>query len=284
MAALDGTIRTPMGPVKKKTALIGAGAILLIGGIVWYRQKQTANDPDAMVTEAEINPATGFPYGSPEDAAALAAQAGYNSPTLTGGSGSGNPGGSGSSNTDVVVSNNAEWTQAVLEYVQNNGIVEDVSALATALGKYLSGAYVTDTDVALIQQAIAIKGQPPTAGASGYPPSLNRTPPSGGGTTPPPGGGGTTPPPSTAPKNAGPIRNKKTTWTATSAMTKFDGAVNAVRYDVFLDGVYIKSVSGSPFSVGGLKPKSHHTIGLQAVAGNLSKGPLSTTTFWTKSK
>lgn len=278
MGALDGTIKTPMGPVSKKTALgIGAAAVL-IGGIVWYRQKQTADQPD--IYEAEINPATGYPYGSPEDAAALAQQNAYVSPVVTGGSGGGNPGGSGSSNTDVVVSNNAEWTQAVLQYVQDNGIMEDVAALSAAIGKYITGQYVNDTEVALINQAIAIKGQPPVAAANGYPPNLNRTPPGGsGGNNQPPGGGGSTPPKG---GNAGPIKGRKTTWDHDSAFVSFTGADNAVTYRVYRNGNLIMTRQGSPFTVTGLTPKTHYTIGVQAVAANGSLGPISNTTFWTK--
>lgn len=278
MGALDGTVKTPFGPVQKKTAVIGVAGLAVLGGIVWYRQKQTADQPDANIADAEINPATGFPYGSAEDAAALAAQAAYVSPGGAGAGGGGNSDTSGSSNTPTYASNNSEWTQMVLAYFQDNGIIEDVAGMSIALGKYISGAYVTDNEVSLIQQATAVKGQPPTAGATGYPPSLNRTPPgSGGGTTPPPTGGGSS-------ANAGPIRGKVTTTTATSINTKFQGAANAIQYIVYLDGHVYKTISGSPFSIGALRPNSHHTVGLQAVAANGTKGPVSNTTVYTKKK
>lgn len=87
-----------------------------------------------------------------------------------------------------------------------------------------------------------------------------------------------------APKNAGPIRNKVTTAAKTSIKTTFGGAANAIKYNVFLDGKLWKTVTGSPFTVSPLKAHTKHTIGLQAVAANGSKGPISNTTIWTLSK
>lgn len=276
--ALEGTFKTPLGPVPKKTAVIVGGGLVLVGAIVWYRQKQTAEQPDANVAEADINPATGYPYGSAEDAAALAQQAAYVSASPTGtASGGGNTGGSGSSNTPTYASNNAEWSQGVLAYFQDNGIIEDISGMSVALGKYITGAYVTDVEVALIQQAIAVKGQPPTAGASGYPPSLNRTPPNSG-------GGTVTPPPTGSTGNAGAITGRKTTATATTISATFKAAPNAVSYIVYLDGRVYKTITETSFSIGALKPNSHHTVGIQAVGANGSKGPISNTTMYTKKK
>src|ERR1700754_1954056 len=137
MAGLEGTIQTPFGSVQKKTALIVGGGVAVLLVIVYYRQKQL--DSDVVIPEAEINPATGFPYGSPEDAAALAQQAGYVSPPTDGGNtggGSGYP-----SNTGYV--NNGQWVQAVVAYMVGNGLVEDPTQLSAALGKYITGAYAT---------------------------------------------------------------------------------------------------------------------------------------------
>lgn len=172
MAGLEGTIKTPIGPVQKKTALLIGGGVVVIGAIVWYRQRQAGDTGDAITQEAAINPATGYPYGSAEDAAALAAQASYVSPPASGGGGSGSipP-------SNLSFSTNGQWTQAVIEYMITNSLIEDAGAMSAALGKYLTGAYVTDAQVSLIQQAIAVQGFPPLSGPNGYPPSLNRNPP-----------------------------------------------------------------------------------------------------------
>lgn len=202
MAGLEGTINTPIGTVPKKTALILAGGAVMIAGIIFYRQKQMAADSTPAVTDGEINPATGYVYGSPEDAAALASQNSYVSPPANSGGG----GGSSIPNSNVGYTSNGQWTQATIELMTNNGSISDPSALSAALGKYVTGAYVASDDAntnSLIQQAIAVNGYPPIAGPTGYPPSINRTPPTSGGTTPPPPpSGNTNPPPKPTPKPA----------------------------------------------------------------------------------
>jgi hypothetical protein len=167
--ALEGTLQTPIGKVQKKTAVIGVGVAAVLGAIVYYRQQQLGSD-EVGGTEALINPATGYPYGSAEDAAALAEQAGFISPPASGGGG----GGSGSiPPSNLSYRTNGEWSQAVVEYMVGNGLIEDPSQLSAALGKYLTGQPATSTDQNLIQQAIAVQGFPPLAGPNGYPPSIN---------------------------------------------------------------------------------------------------------------
>lgn len=171
MAGLEGTIKTPIGEVSKKTALIaGVGAIAILG-IIWWRTKSTENLASS-AGASEINPATGYPYGSPEDAAAMAAQANYITPTT--GSAGGGAGGYPLGGIGFV--NNAQWVQAVIEYMTTAGLVEDPTALSAALGVYITGSPATSTQQSLIEQAIAAQGFPPLSGPSGYPPSINTAP------------------------------------------------------------------------------------------------------------
>jgi hypothetical protein len=184
MTVLEGTVKTPFGEVSKKTAVIvGVGLVGLLG-IVYYRSKKAKATAGAGANTG-IDPATGYPYGSPEDAAALEAQAAYVTPTGVGGSG----GGGGSGGTGFAT--NGQWAQAAEQFMQADGLVEDPAALAAALGKYITGQPVSDVDMSLIDQAIAFQGYPPVAGPSGYPPSINRAP-----VTPPTD---TTPPPTNTP-------------------------------------------------------------------------------------
>lgn len=186
MAGLEGTIQTPFGAVQKKTALLIGGGAILIMGIVWYRTKQQ-NDAalSASAGAAEINPATGYPFGSAEDAAAMAAQAAYIFPESGGNSG----GGGGGYPQNTGFTNNGQWAQAAIQYMQGQGLIEDPSQLSAALGKYLAGQPAGDANTkSLIEQAIAFQGYPPLAGPNGYPPSIN----TGNPVTPP-----TTPPTST---------------------------------------------------------------------------------------
>lgn len=184
MGALDGTLQTPFGAVSKKTALIVGGGAVLIIGVGYYRSKQAQKTAATASAGASVgtDPATGFLYGSPEDAAALANQATYVTPT---GAGGGN-GGAATTTTGYV--SNGQWAQAAVQYMTAQGLVTDPSQLSSALGKYITGSPVNAAEQSLIQQAIAFQGLPPVAGPAGYPPSLNTSTT----TTPPPTGGGGT--------------------------------------------------------------------------------------------
>lgn len=177
MAGLEGTVKTPVGPMKKQTALYVGAAAVVLGGIVYYRHKQAAANTSQVSTSAEIDPATGYAYGSPDDLAALQQQA--NTPVVTGGG----TGGSSIPTQGTGFVNNASWSQAVMTTLSST--IQDESGLSAALGKYLTGSYVADgsADESLIQQAIAAEGYPPVSGPNGYPPSINRNPPNSTGGT-----------------------------------------------------------------------------------------------------
>lgn len=161
-------IKTPFGTVSKRTALIGGGILVAGAALVWYRRKQTS----ASIPQGEVNPATGYVYGSQEDAAALAAQADYVS--ASGGGGGSSSGGVSIPGQGFVT--NAQWAQEAISYMTTAGLVTDPGPLAEALGKYLAGSPVTDAQKNLIEQAIAIEGQAPVAGTNGYPPHINQSP------------------------------------------------------------------------------------------------------------
>lgn len=172
---LEGTITTPLGTVNKKTAVVVGGFVLALAGIVWYRQRKAAQQAAsvAAVGGSLINPATGFPYGSAEDAAALAAQGNYVSPGGGGGGGSSIP----TPNTGPgTFTTNAQWAQYVEEYLTGNGTVTDNAALSTAIGKYLAGQPLTSAEVDLVHMATAIGDKPPLAGPTGFPPAINTAP------------------------------------------------------------------------------------------------------------
>lgn len=171
MAGLEGTVKVPIfGEVPKKTALLVGGGIAVLVGIMYYRGKKAsaAAASVAAAGSSEINPATGFAYGSPEDAAAMAAQAAYVTP---GGVGTG--GGGGSPGQPTGFTSNGQWAQAAEQYMQAEGLIVEPTALASALGKYITGHQATPLDSDLIHQAIAFQGYPPISGPNGYPPAIN---------------------------------------------------------------------------------------------------------------
>jgi hypothetical protein len=175
--ALEGTVTTPFGQVSKKTAVIAGGFVLALAGIVWYRQRQ-ANAKAASVAAAggsTIDPATGYPYGSAEDAAALATQAGYVSAVGGGGGGGGSSIPTPNSGPGTFTSN-AQWAQYVQQYLVGNGSVTDSGKLSTAIGKYLAGLALSSDEIDLVHMAVAIGDKPPVAGSTGFPPSINTAP------------------------------------------------------------------------------------------------------------
>lgn len=169
--------------VQKKTATIAGIGLVGILGIEWYRNKQAQQSAAAATAQAgqtEIDPSTGFPYGSPEDATALQSQTNYmnpyayNSGSYTGGQvigydGSGNPI-YGPTSTGSFTSN-AQWAQYVESYLESNQGA-DPTTVGNAIGKYISGQPLTSDMVQIVENAIAIAGNPPVAGPNGNPPSF----------------------------------------------------------------------------------------------------------------
>jgi hypothetical protein len=120
---------------------------------------------------------------------------------------------------------NAAWAQAAESYLANTGGY-DPATVAGALGIYLSGGTPSATQQSIIEAAIAFQGYPPTAGPSGYPPSIHVAVP-GGGQTGGSGGGGTT----TATKVTVPVTFGMSANTAISKLTAagFQVHTNPVR-------------------------------------------------------
>jgi hypothetical protein len=172
------TITLPgVGTQPKKTVYIAVGGVVVLGLIGYYRRKKAAAAAPA-TTASQIDPATGYPYGSAEDAAALSSQAGYQTP-VGGGSGSSLDFSSGTALTpggvalSTTFADNQSWERAAIDYLTNT-IGLSAGAVSGALGKYLAGQSVTPSEQDIIHQAIASEGQAPVAGANGYPPSIRQ--------------------------------------------------------------------------------------------------------------
>lgn len=222
--ALEGTVETPFGKVSRRTAVLAVAGGALVILVVWLRMRQ--QEPATTIPPSEVNPATGYPYGSAEDAMALAQQAAYISPpTGPGGGASTPPAGSG-------FTTNAQWSQAVISYMTSAGVVADPAMLSGALGKYIAGQPVSSVEQSLVHQAIAVQGYPPVAGATGYPPAVRVQAPV---TPPPPAPGQTARLP--APAN---FRDTGPVWT-TWLEYHWDPVPGAIRYE-FTDGGRIWSV------------------------------------------
>lgn len=181
--SLEGTVKTPFGPMQKKTAMLVGGGGLVVVGVAYYRHQKAAQAAAAASTTTAatdaanatgIDPATGFPYGSAEDSAALAQMQGlnYGGGTL----GAGGSQGQYPPGTGPPFSSNATWAQYCEQTMGSSGS----DAIAAALGHYLTGSPLQSGEATIVDQAIAIGGYPPTAGPNGMPPGLNTNNPGGG--------------------------------------------------------------------------------------------------------
>jgi hypothetical protein len=179
----DSVTVPAFGKQKKKTVILVGSGVVVVLGYAYYRARQakaaaataTANTAQ-QVDQNQIDPSTGYPYGSALDASGLAASASYVDPASYGGGGGYGgstyyPGSSGTNTTVTQFVSNPQWAQAAEDYLGNvAGLpIADVSA---AMGKYLTGADVTPTQRSYIEQAIAAMGLPPVGGVNGYPPYI----------------------------------------------------------------------------------------------------------------
>lgn len=250
-----------------KPVVIGGGAAILIGGVFYYRQnKQKAADQasiDAAGASA-IDPATGYPYGSPEDATALTAQGNYQSPDIGGYGFTGYAGSSGASafgsGAPGTFTNNAEWAQFVEAYEINN-MGADAPTVGNAIGKYITGQpLINDNMVSIIQSAVAIGGYPPVSGPNGHPPGYI--------TAPLPN-----PLPTPTAKTAGSISGLSVSVNGTTAVVKWSAASNASQGYSYkltqMNHVLVKSGTTKNLSVtfSGLHRGWTYNFGIQALPG-----------------
>lgn len=235
-----------------KPLAIGGGAAILIGGVFYYRKNQQSAAAKASVDAAsssEIDPATGYPYGSPEDAAALTAQGNYQNPSggYSGGYQTAQPYGTGAG----PFTNNADWAQFVEQYEVNN-MGADAPTVGNAIGKYITGqALTTDAMISIVQSAIAIGGYPPVAGPNGHPPGYVTVP------IPP------TPAPSVYPHNP-PTGLHVVSTGRTGAKIQWNALTNAKSYTVHRSGGGLptsqSNTNNTYFNLGSLKPNSSYTV------------------------
>jgi hypothetical protein len=220
--------------IPKPVAIIAGGAAV-IGGAVYYRGKQSAAAANAAAATAGANtgidPSTGYPYGSTEDASALGAQSAFINPAD---SGIGDPfavqgfSSFGTSSGGPPFTSNAQWSQYVEQWLVGT-MDSDPNTVGNALGKYISGQPLDAGMVSIIQESIAFAGYPPVSGPNGNPPAYTTA----STTTPPPSGGGTTttpPPAATAP--ATPTGVHITGHTNTSLSVAWSASSGATSYQI----------------------------------------------------
>lgn len=237
----------------------GGAVVVALVVIVAIRKKSaaaaaasSAPSSASSTDQSGIDPTTGYPYGSPEDQAALQALgsgygAGYGGFGFGAGGGSGGPLPTGTGGFTT----NAQWAQAAEQYLGSTGS----DAIGAALGKYLAGVPITSDQATIVEQAIAVEGNPPVSGPNGMPPSFKLQP--GG-----PGGGG----------NAhNPVSGLRATPGSTGIDLTWNAAANATDYLVTAVGpgapAAFKTGGATSTRVHDLRPKTHYDIRVRAQPG-----------------
>lgn len=281
------TIKLPgLGPTKKSTAYMLGGAAVLVGVVAWYRSRAlggagAAEEAAGAAAGSEVNPATGYPYGTDADYAALGqmgtAGGGYG---YYGGDGSNTSGGT----TTAGFTTNGQWSQAAEDYLVNTvHSGQNADVIGNALGKYITGAPLSADQEQIITQAIAFIGYPPVNGPTGYPPSFRTaatpaTPPAAkppaGKSLPAPGG------------------LKATGITRTSARVDWNPVKGAKAYVPFIvidppggatpTGVRQGTFSATEFTPQRLRPGTRYRVDVHAMGTDNVLGTRARTYFTTK--
>lgn len=167
-------LKATLSSIEGKYALVAAVGV---GGVLWWRKQHAG----ATTAAASADTAAG-------DTSQLAADqsAELGMPTA-GGPGGYYGSGQAASSTDLTggvaaggVATNADWTNQAVSLLQGYG--RDAGTVLTALSKYLAGAPITTAEQAVVQQALAVTGQPPssappvTLAPNGPPPTQQKPP------------------------------------------------------------------------------------------------------------
>lgn len=276
--ALEGTLTTPLGKIPKKTAVIAGGGLVGVLGIVWYRSKNASAgatpagastldpaiyDQDTGQTwESEgLGPYGQDPNGGQFDSSSFTGGQviGYDqtgNPVYGSGGGGSFGGGSAPNTGPGTFTSNGTWEQYAVDYLVNT-IGRDGPTVSRALGAYLAGDPVNDTQVGIIHEATGAAGMPPITGANGRPPAFNHV----GGTT-----GGTT---AKNPVEGAHVVSKTTTsfqvdWNASPGaksylVTTFQGGKTVSKKTV--------TAPNSRITVGGLHPGTAYSVRIRAQPG-----------------
>ena len=240
---IKGTLMKKVGPIPL------AAWIVIAAVIIYYTRKKSSSggsggdQTDSAGNVGTINPATGYVYGSAEDAAA----AGRSSGSL---GGSTDPGSTGGSTVGGSYADNDAWAVAAINYLVSIGV--DATSANAAITQFLGSQQLTPAQQADVNLVIQRLGAPPSAPTPGGSPPPIVNPPSAStyATNPPPG-------------------FTTTSVGTTSIGVKWNAAVNAVSYTVSW-GTSANASSGNTTvttpaaTVTGLKPNTLYYVRVQA--------------------
>jgi LysM repeat protein len=180
--AAKGSVKLFGQHMSKKTlgvaALVGVGVI----GYAYYRKSKGASSASTATT-ATTDPATGYPYGSAEDTAALAAQDSGTNTNLSGvgsygaidpntgipyaqevATGGGGATGTGTTTTTASVTN-SQWEQEAISDLEAGGVAQSVvNDAESGLPRYLAKLKLSSGQATAVQMAVGLAGPPPEGG------------------------------------------------------------------------------------------------------------------------
>lgn len=255
-------LKTKVGPLPLGVWLAAAVVIF------WYvgRKKKTSTggaQTDPAGNTGPIDPATGYVYGSAQDAAGLAANhAG------SGGDGTG-PGTSGGSTVAGTYADNTAWANAAINYLVSIGV--DATAANSAITQFLASQPLTTNQQAVVNLAIQRIGAPPSPPQPGTAPPPIVTPPGPGQVY------ATNPPSGVTAAPAG----------SSSITVKWNRASNAQGYTIkwgtsetATTGSTTVSGTAGTTTISGLKPNTRYVIHVQATPAKTG-APFATTSATT---
>lgn len=279
---MASTVKLPLLGNQSKGAVIGITiGTVGIGGYLLYRRQKKASAATAAAATATA--ASGYGYGASAAYGYGNGYYGYGSGQNANGGGSsgsfpagyygyGVPYPPGQTTGPVAYTTNAQWAQAAITQLENDGY--DAQSVAGALGAYELGQPVNATQQGIIQAAIAIEGYPPVAGANGDPPGIKVQGTPGGGSGGGQGGGGG------GGNVNGTVKGLKVTSTwSTGADIHWNPTPGATSYDVSVPGIGVTNVGNTTYhGIGGLKPKTRYTVNVAAKPSSSGHASVSFTT------
>lgn len=250
-------ISNPLKGVPKPALYVSGAVAVGILGYAYYKKRSGASATPASTAtplDPNIDPATGIPYA--DEFGGGTGSTGYSglgiydpSTGATFGTGYG-------TGTVTQVSSNAAWAQAAEAYLSQVAGY-DPNTVAIALGRGLTGQYLTPDQLNIWNAATGFEGYPPQPV-----PPLVTTPPAGQG-----GGGGSA-------TGAGPV-------TGLHVVKTFRNSVTVGWHPLTGAKGYIVDVSGGPhgtyttsttINVGGMKNNTAHTITVTPIKSDGSRG------------
>jgi hypothetical protein len=259
------TVNIPgLGSVEKKYVYIGAAGIAGFVGFMYYRSRQTGDATTSDTTTDPTTDPTAFDPGA-SDFGAYGYDLSGSTPTYQAPVNQIIP-----VTSDQQITTDAAWDSAAVSRADEIGV--EGGALASALGRFLAGLCLTESQADMVRSVEGLLGRPPQSPTK----EIHICAPSGG--------GGSTAPPAATPTGFKVVSTTKSqitvTWTPVSG---------AQMYLIHIGGGPQKfnhtvSDSAPPYTFGALSKNSTYTFNVKSVVGGSTSPASATVSGKTKSR